>query len=156
VFKQTVFFQKMQVFYIFLAGHKRAMTLAKLASKTGIDPGALQQTLATYNEIARSGQPDPEGKPNDYLQPLEQSPFYAVDCSLDTPHAFPCPVLTLGGLVVDEDSGTVKRQDKTLIEGLYAVGRTAVGICSESYVSGLSIADCVFSGRRAGKHAATK
>jgi 3-oxo-5alpha-steroid 4-dehydrogenase len=156
VFNQTVFFQKMQVFYIFLAGHKRASTLANLARKTGIDAEALQQTMSTYNEMARNGQPDPEGKPNDYLQPLEQSPYYAVNCSLDTPHAFPCPVLTLGGLVVDEVSGMVKREDESLIEGLYAVGRTAVGICSESYVSGLSIADCVFSGRRAAKHAATK
>jgi 3-oxo-5alpha-steroid 4-dehydrogenase len=26
-----------------------------------------------------------------------------------------------------------------------------VGICSNSYVSGLSLADCVFSGRRAGR-----
>ena len=33
-------------------------------------------------------------------------------------------------------------------------GRSAVGICSRQYVSGLSIADCVFSGRRAARHAA--
>ena len=38
--------------------------------------------------------------------------------------------------------------------GLYATGRTAVGICSNSYISGLSLADCIFSGRRAGLHAA--
>ena len=38
--------------------------------------------------------------------------------------------------------------------GLYAAGRSAVGLCSRSYVSGLSLADCVFSGRRAGRHAA--
>jgi 3-oxo-5alpha-steroid 4-dehydrogenase len=29
----------------------------------------------------------------------------------------------------------------------------APGMCSGSYVTGLSIADCVFSGRRAGRHA---
>jgi 3-oxo-5alpha-steroid 4-dehydrogenase len=40
------------------------------------------------------------------------------------------------------------------VPGLYAAGRSAVGLCSRSYVSGLSIADCVFSGRRAGRHAA--
>ena len=32
-----------------------------------------------------------------------------------------------------------------------SAGRTAVGVCSNSYVSGLSLADCVFSGRRAGR-----
>jgi 3-oxo-5alpha-steroid 4-dehydrogenase len=41
------------------------------------------------------------------------------------------------------------------VDGLYAAGRAAAGLCSRSYVSGLSLADCVFSGRRAGRHAAT-
>jgi len=156
VFKQTVFFQKLQTFYICLLGHKKAKSLEHLAGKYGIDASGLKLTIENYNEIARSGQGDPEGKPSDYVQSLDQPPFYAVDCSLNTPHAFPCPVLTLGGLVVDEASGLVQREDGSVIEGLYAAGRSAVGICSESYVSGLSIADCVFSGRRAGKHTATK
>jgi 3-oxo-5alpha-steroid 4-dehydrogenase len=63
-------------------------------------------------------------------------------------------MLTLGGLTVAEDSGQVLRDDGSPIAGLYAAGRTAVGLCSNSYVSGLSLADCVFSGRRAGQHAA--
>ncbi len=42
------------------------------------------------------------------------------------------------------------------MDGLYAAGRTAVGLCSRSYVSGLSLADCVFTGRRAGQHAAAE
>lgn len=41
------------------------------------------------------------------------------------------------------------------IPGLYAAGRTAVGIASARYISGLSLADCVFSGRRAGAAAAS-
>ena len=45
-------------------------------------------------------------------------------------------------------------RDGGTIAGLYAAGRSAVGICSNSYVSGLSIADCIFSGRRAGGDAA--
>lgn len=36
-----------------------------------------------------------------------------------------------------------------------AAGRNASGIRSESYVSGLPIADCVYPGRRAGHSAAT-
>jgi 3-oxo-5alpha-steroid 4-dehydrogenase len=64
-------------------------------------------------------------------------------------------MLTRGGLVVAEDSGRVRRADGTTVPGLYAAGRSAVGLCSRSYVSGLSLADCVFSGRRAGRHAAT-
>ena len=57
-------------------------------------------------------------------------------------------------LNVDEETGLVRREDGTRVPGLYAAGRAAVGICSNSYVSGLSLADCVFSGRRAGRHAA--
>jgi 3-oxo-5alpha-steroid 4-dehydrogenase len=60
-------------------------------------------------------------------------------------------MLTLGGLVVDEGTGAVRRQDGSAVAGLFAAGRSAVGICSRSYVSGLSLADCVFSGRRAGR-----
>ena len=52
--------------------------------------------------------------------------------------------------MVSEDSGAVRRPDGGEIPGLYAAGRAAVGVCSRQYVSGLSLADCVFSGRRAG------
>lgn len=62
-------------------------------------------------------------------------------------------MLTLGGPVVHEDTGQVRRSDGSAIDGRHAAGRTAVGICSNSHVSGLSLADCVFSGRRAGRHA---
>ena len=62
--------------------------------------------------------------------------------------------ITLGGLAVDEATGLVLGADGSVITGLYAAGRNAVGVCSQNYVSGLSIADAVFSGRRAGHHAA--
>jgi 3-oxo-5alpha-steroid 4-dehydrogenase len=65
-------------------------------------------------------------------------------------------MLTLGGLLVDESTGQVLDAEGAGVAGLYAAGRTAVGICSNSYVSGLSLADCVFSGRRAGQHAAAQ
>jgi 3-oxo-5alpha-steroid 4-dehydrogenase len=59
-----------------------------------------------------------------------------------------------GGLTVDETTGNVTRPDGSIVEGLYAAGRAAVGICSESNFSGLSIADTVYSGRRAARAAA--
>ena len=79
----------------------------------------------------------------------------SYDCSIRARLFYPAPVLTLGGLVVDPGSGQVLRPDGTPVDGLYAAGRSAAGLCSRSYVSGLSLADCVFSGRRAGHHAAT-
>jgi 3-oxo-5alpha-steroid 4-dehydrogenase len=50
----------------------------------------------------------------------------------------------------------VIREDSSVIDGLYAAGRTAIGLCSNIYVSGLSMADCVFSGRRAAQHVAAQ
>ena len=64
----------------------------------------------------------------------------------------PLPCLTLGGLKVNEDTGEVFNQLNEEIPGLYAAGRTAIGICSNIYVSGLSVADCIFSGRRIGQN----
>jgi len=55
----------------------------------------------------------------------------------------------VGGLLVDEESGAVKSLAGGTVPGLYAAGRNAVGICSNLYVSGLSFADCIYSGRRA-------
>ena len=41
------------------------------------------------------------------------------------------------------------------IPGLYAAGRTSAGMPSAPYMaSGVSIGDCTFFGRRAGRHAA--
>ncbi len=62
--------------------------------------------------------------------------------------------MTLGGLKVDEATGAVIREDGSPIRGLYAAGMAAVGLHSNGYISGLSIADGVFSGRRAGRDAA--
>jgi 3-oxo-5alpha-steroid 4-dehydrogenase len=59
-------------------------------------------------------------------------------------------MFSIGGLRVDGATGAVLTADGSVIPGLYAAGRAAVGLCSNSYVSGLSLADCVFSGRRAG------
>jgi 3-oxo-5alpha-steroid 4-dehydrogenase len=97
--------------------------------------------------------PDPMGKPDDLRRPLHKGPFALLDISFTARLTYPMPMLTLGGLLVDEDTGGVRNESGTTIPGLYAAGRAAVGICSNSYVSGLSLADCVYSGRRAGAHA---
>jgi len=85
---------------------------------------------------------------------LRQPPFYALNISADNP-TFPCPAITLGGLRIDEHNGQVLGQNAQPIPGLFAAGRAAVGLASNGYVSGLSLADCFWSGRRAGRNAAT-
>jgi 3-oxo-5alpha-steroid 4-dehydrogenase len=94
------------------------------------------------------------GKSARFFRPQAKPPFYPRNCAFDAAAGFPCASMTLGGLVVDEATGAVVQADGSAIPGLYAAGRNAVGICSKKYVSGLSIADCVFSGRRAGRYTA--
>lgn len=123
-------------------------TLAVLARRIGVPPDALEATVEQYNERAGSGLPDEMGKPAELFRPLGPGPWTAVPCHLDS-LVFPAPCITLGGIDVDEDQ-RVRRPDGTTVPGLYAVGRCAAGVASRSYVSGLSLADCVFSGRNAG------
>ena len=71
----------------------RGRTLTGLATKAGVDPAGLEETVRRFNENARQGvdpdfnrgnrtydlyQGDQEIKPNPCLAPLERAPFYAV------------------------------------------------------------------------------
>jgi 3-oxo-5alpha-steroid 4-dehydrogenase len=147
-------FQLLQAVYLLTTARVSGHDLAGTAVRAGVDPGGLTATVAAYNAAAAAGEPDPAGKPADAVTVLDQPPYSLIDLSIRPRPAYPAPMLTLGGLVVAEDSGRVRRADGTVIAGLYAAGRSAVGLCSNSYVSGLSLADCVYSGRRAGRHAA--
>ena len=148
----NLWFQTMGgVLYLF-AERKKSGDLMSLARKVGIPGETLRETVAAYNQIALEEAPDPLGKPAGYHSPLRKPPFYALDVSFDA-RLVPCPSLTLGGLQVDEDSGLVLDEQGAAVPGLYSAGRNAVGVSSWGYVSGLSIADCVFSARRAARHA---
>lgn len=137
-----------------LGGFRRGKTLRRLAAKCGIEPEMLETTVANYNASARASSPDLLGKSSNYVVDLGAGPYYAIDMQLSNPFAG-TPVFTLGGLRVNEDTGAVLRDDGSSIQGLYAAGRTAVGLCSAGYVSGMSIADAVFSGRRAARSMAS-
>ena len=88
----------------------------------------------------------------DSRQALEQGPFYACDISVGSA-AYPMGGLTSAGCGWRRAAGRARSVRQT-DPGLYAAGRAAVGIPSHMYISGLSLADCVFSGRRAGRAAA--
>lgn len=131
----------------------KAATVDELARKVGFDPAVLSKTISANNRAAAGKGADAFDKAQSERRPIARAPFYAIDISV-TSKLFPLPVLSLGGLAVDEDSGAVRDSNGKNISGLYAAGRNAIGICSHLYVSGLSAADCVFSGRRAAKAAA--
>ncbi|HYL57988.1 MAG TPA: FAD-binding protein, partial [Candidatus Acidoferrales bacterium] len=147
-------FQSVPALVLTFAGAKRGGSIEDLALKIGADASALRRSWQSYNQAAR-GTDDQFGKSRDLLHPLEAPPFYALDISVDK-RVFPCAALTLGGLRVDETDGAVRTVAGGTVPGLYAAGRAAVGIASIHYVSGLALADCIWSGRRAGRSAAAK
>ncbi|ROT36489.1 succinate dehydrogenase/fumarate reductase flavo protein subunit [Sodiomyces alkalinus F11] len=137
--------------------YKKADSVEALASKLGVDPHGLRGTVDAYNSAIAEGRPDPLHKLDDYRSPISRGPFYGIDISVAPHGVHLTPGLTLGGLAVDEDTGMVlDDQQKKPITGLYAAGRNAVGLCSNGYISGLSLADGVFSGKRAGEHIAAR
>ncbi|WP_341684225.1 FAD-binding protein [Nocardia farcinica] len=150
---QPAWFQRAQ-FEVMRRKAIRGATLEDAARKAGIDPAGLRATVEAHNAAIAAGAPDPVGKPTEFCEPVRSGPYWLLDVGIKPSVINPCPMLTLGGVVVDETTGAVRSTAGHDIPGLFAAGRTAVGICSDSYVSGLSLADCVFSGRRAGRSAA--
>ncbi|PHH60237.1 hypothetical protein CDD81_1937 [Ophiocordyceps australis] len=138
--------------YIRLWHHQSAPTIEGLASKFSIQPSKLRESIEAHNTAIIKGEADVMQKLN-YRCVIASPPFYGIDISVRPSGFMMVVALTLGGLDVDGETGLVLDEAGKTISGLYAAGRNAVGICSNRYVSGLSLADCVFSGRRAGHHA---
>lgn len=149
---QSVWFQRMQTERLLRIGSVSGGTVEEVARRAGVDAAGLRATVDAHNHAIERDSPDPLGKPDDLRTPIRTGPFTLLDISFTARLTYPMPMLTLGGVLVDEDTGAVRAESGGTIPGLYAAGRAAVGICSNGYVSGLSLADCVFSGRRAGAH----
>lgn len=131
----------------------KGRSLRELAGKCGMDPDRLAASVEHYNRAAAGLEETRYRKHPDFTGSIVKPPFYAIDISIDNKR-YLCPSISLGGLVVDEHSGQVLGEGGAPIARLYAAGKTAKGISSHRYVSGISLADCVFSGRTAGRAAA--
>ena len=145
---KKMFFQKVQFKAIENDYTTSADTLEELAEKIGVPADHLAKTIADYNAAIDAGEPDATDKSEKLRRKIIEAPFYANDIGLGAKFS-PTSAITVGGLVVDEDTGEVFGSEGGKVKGLYAAGRTAVGMCSHYYVSGLSLGDCVFSGCRA-------
>lgn len=135
-------------------GHQKTNDLDTLASKIGVDT-SMRNTIERYNaDLQSDARADSFHKSAENSSPIEQSPFYAIDISIRQSAMHFVPGITLGGLRVHGESGLVLDDAGKSINRIYAAGRNAAGLCSNPYISGLSLADGVFSSRRAGEHAA--
>ncbi len=115
--------------------------------------GTLSATMQVYNDHAREGHDPLFDKQPPILTPLDQSPFVALECNFQTSYF---SFFTLGGLRTSADGEVVDRSGAA-IPGLFAAGRCTSGLPAwgHGYSSGLSLADCTFFGRHAGRRAAT-
>jgi 3-oxo-5alpha-steroid 4-dehydrogenase len=154
--KQPLWFQRAQSAALMFVDSVKGASLSEVARKAGVDPDGLAATVEAHNNAIDTGAADPAGKPSDFVRRIGQPPYTLLNISIRPNLLNPTPMLTLGGIRVDEGTGAVLDESGAAIPGLFSAGRTATGICSDSYVSGLSLADCVYAGRRAGKSAANE
>ena len=133
----------------------RANNIEELANKIVSDPDngglmsptSLRTTVKRYNEHCRKGEDLDFHKPKEWLQSLEDPPYYAVKLWPGGPN-------TQGGPKRNA-SGQVQRVDNTPIPRLYSAGELG-SVWGMLYQGGGNIAECVAFGRIAGVNAAAE
>jgi len=135
-------------------------TVAELEAEMGFPERALQATVEVYNFHAERGEDPLFHKQAKWVRPLRGAVgamdvaarrAHTNDGALDQGTGF--RVFTLGG-VHTTVQGEVLDREGDVIDGLYAAGRTSSGIHGWGYISGTSLGDGTFFGRRAGRAAA--
>jgi len=142
----------------------RGRSLEDLAAKAGINPRALVETVARYNEAARRGEDpefgrgstaynrylgDPRHRPNPNVAPVEKAPFYAVK-------VVPGELGTFAGLVTDAHARVLDPTGNP-ISGLYAAGNDLASIMGGNYPGGgITLGPAMTFGYIAARHIAAK
>lgn len=126
----------------------------EVETELGMPAGSLAATMDFYNRHAAEGQDPLFDKRAPMLTPLDQGPFIALELNFrDSYFSF----FTLGGLRTSVDGEVLDRGGKP-VGGLFAAGRCTSGLPAwgHGYSSGMSLADCTYFGRRAGRQAAAR
>jgi 3-oxo-5alpha-steroid 4-dehydrogenase len=129
-------------------------TIEEMEAGLGLPEGSLVETMTRYNENAAKGE-DPEfHKHPDWLAPQTAGPWAVLDLSLGVALY---AGFTIGGMATTVD-GEVRREDGSVVRGLYAAGACASNIAQDGngYCSGTQLGEGSFFGRRAGRHAAAR
>jgi len=131
-------------------------TIAELAGAIGINPDALEQTVAAYNAACVDGEFAPlraDGlatrgllpPKSNWARPIARGPFLAFP-------VISANVFTFGGLKAD-GFARVLDLDGRVIPGLYVAGET-MGLYYRTYTGSTSVLRGAVFGRRAALHAA--
>ena len=128
-------------------------TWEEVEAELELPEGTLAITMAFYNKHAKDGRDPLFDKREPILKPLDQAPFVALELNFERSYF---SFFTLGGLKTSTDSEVLDREGNP-IAGLYAAGRCTSGLPAwgHGYSSGMSLADCTFFGRQAGRKAAS-
>lgn len=136
-----------------------AETLTELERELDLPAGSLVATVADYNDHAAGGEDPIFRKDPRWLRVLE-GPWAAIDPRLGffaqgsaAPTGSGFSGFTLGGVSTTVD-GEVRAVGGGVIAGLFAAGRATSGIHGGGYISGTSLGDGTFFGRRAGRRVA--
>ena len=127
-------------------------TWEEVEAELEMPAGTLSTTMAFYNAHAREGRDPLFGKCEPILKALDQGPFIALELNFDSSYF---SFFTLGGLRTSTKAEVLDRAGHP-VPGLYAAGRCTSGLPAwgHGYSSGMSLADCTFFGRQAGRTAA--
>lgn len=127
-----------------------ADTIEDLASKIGIPPAALANTLEFYNESVALGEDREFFKLPHCLVPITTPPFVAYYVGAETLYLF-----TLGGLKINLDAQVIDVHGE-IIPGLYSAGRNANITFGHYMASAMAMTDVLQFGRIAGQRAAAE
>jgi 3-oxo-5alpha-steroid 4-dehydrogenase len=129
-------------------------TVPEIETALGFPEGALEKTLARYNEYAALGEDPDFHKSPDWLASQTVGPWAVFDLRLGKALY---AGFTLGGIRVSVD-GEAQRPDGSVVPGLYAAGACASNLAQDGkgYCSGTQLGEGSFFGRRAGRHAASR
>ena len=102
---------------------KKADTIDDLARLIGIDPDSLSREIKTYNQSCAQGADEDFNKPDRFLDPVRQAPFYAVLMLRFNEGA--------EGGIANDSSLRVLRKDGTPFHGLYVAGDCCRGVLKQ-------------------------
>lgn len=141
----------------------QAKSTEELAEKIGVPKENFTATFQRFNDMAEAGKDldfhrgesaydryygDPKVKPNPNLRPLKKEKLYAVKMVLSD-------LGTCGGLTADEYGRVLRKEDKSPIHGLYAIGNNSANIFGRVYPgAGGTIAQGLVTGYIAANHIA--
>jgi tricarballylate dehydrogenase len=135
-----------------------ADTIGGLADLLGLDPRALESTVAEFNAAIGPGQFDPyifDGKSTIGLTPPKSNWAFPLNSPPYIAYPLTCAItFTFGGIRTDSSARVVSPAG-TPIPGLYAAGEVT-GLYYHEYPAGTSVIRAVTFGRLAGAHAASQ